>query len=229
MTQTKLDTFSDDEIWEQTKKAAQDEKKATLSLLEYLHEVERRKLFAARAYSSLFEYVTKVLGYSEMQASERINAMRLMVQLPEVKEKIQAGKLSLSTASQVQRFFRAEKKHLKSEKPQEQKLRLVELCESRPKREVEKILCMQSQGGWSKTLQERVLTRVMPGGQTELRFQITDFAYERLQRVRDYKGALSLGEIFERALEVYLKEIERKIYGKNFLSPKPMELNKVKS
>jgi hypothetical protein len=33
-------------------------------ILKHIQEVDRRKLYAARAFSSLFEYLTKAMGYS---------------------------------------------------------------------------------------------------------------------------------------------------------------------
>ena len=110
MKQNNLKNPSNTELWNQTKIVAQNEKAATLILLDYLAEVELRRLFAERAYSSLFEFVVRELGYSESQASERISAMRLIREVVEVKDLIQTGDLTLTTASQIQRFLKTEKK-----------------------------------------------------------------------------------------------------------------------
>jgi len=110
MKENHLKNLSNLDLWSQTKLAAQKEKDATITLLEYLAEIERRRLFAERAYSSLFEFVVRELGYSESQASERISAMRLIREVVEVKDLIQTGDLTLTTASQIQRFLKTEKK-----------------------------------------------------------------------------------------------------------------------
>ena len=99
-----LTSLSDSELWTSTYDAAQKEKASTLILLEHLHEVQHRRLFATRGFGSLFQYVVTELGYSEAQASERIGAMRLVNQISEVKEKIQTGKLSLTTAAKIQKM-----------------------------------------------------------------------------------------------------------------------------
>ena len=78
-------SVSDDVLHFNTLSAASNEKSATLVLLEHLAEVDQRRLYATLAYSSLWDYVHKALGYSEAQSSERVNAMRVMVQVPEVR------------------------------------------------------------------------------------------------------------------------------------------------
>jgi len=46
-----------------------------LLLLDYLLEVDVRRLYAIKAYSTLFEYVVKEQDYSEPAAAERIRAL----------------------------------------------------------------------------------------------------------------------------------------------------------
>ena len=52
----------------------------------------------------------KILGYSETQAAERVNSVRLMRAIPEVEAKIKTGSLSMTTASLVQRHLKQEKR-----------------------------------------------------------------------------------------------------------------------
>jgi hypothetical protein len=124
-----LKNLSNSELWINTKRAAEDEKKATLTLLEYLTEIERRRLFAERAYPSLFAFVVEELGYSEAQAAERISAMRLITQVEEVKEKIHDGSLTLTTAAKIQRFLKTEKKVANKIFTSEEKRELIQSCE----------------------------------------------------------------------------------------------------
>ena len=85
----KLTHLSNQELHQQTLTAAQTEKNATLELLKYLREVEMRRLFAERGYSSLFEYIVKALHYSEAAASERVAAMRLVKDGEKIKRAIE--------------------------------------------------------------------------------------------------------------------------------------------
>ena len=53
-------------LLEKTYAASKTEKTATLDLLEYLVEVDARRLYATQSCSSLFDFVVRCLGYSRM-------------------------------------------------------------------------------------------------------------------------------------------------------------------
>jgi hypothetical protein len=84
------------------------ERETLTEILNYLIEVENRRIYLARGYSSLFAFLTSELGYSESAAQRRIEGMRLLRDLPEAEEKIEKGELSLTVASQS-RYFSARK------------------------------------------------------------------------------------------------------------------------
>jgi 5-methylcytosine-specific restriction endonuclease McrA len=73
------------------------ERKITSLIIEHLEEIERRKLYCDLKYSSLFKYCVQELGYSEDQACRRINAMRVVKKMPEVKTEIDSGAVTLTT------------------------------------------------------------------------------------------------------------------------------------
>src|SRR5438045_2173558 len=85
-----LSRFSDQELLEQTQFLAQEERRIGLEVLHHLREVDRRRLYA-RTYSSLHEFVVKELHYSDGAAYRRIQAMRLLKELPEIEEQLQSG------------------------------------------------------------------------------------------------------------------------------------------
>lgn len=60
---TSLSHLSNDELHTRTIDVARREKETTLSLLEHLHEVERRRLFSLRGYGSIWEYTVFALSY----------------------------------------------------------------------------------------------------------------------------------------------------------------------
>ncbi len=103
-----LKNLSNEALLSQTRHYVQREKEMTLQVLHHLKEVERRRLFASLSYSSLFEYVTRELGYCPASACRRIDAMRLLKEIPELEEKIQDGSLSLSAVARAQGFFKKE-------------------------------------------------------------------------------------------------------------------------
>src|SRR4051812_37338337 len=72
------------------------ERKMLHAILLYLQEVDRRKIHLLKGYSSLFEYLTKEMGYSAGSAQRRIEAIRLLQAVPDLGEKIETGVLNLS-------------------------------------------------------------------------------------------------------------------------------------
>src|SRR6185312_1421785 len=102
--------LTDSELTEKIKSLAREERELTRNIIEHIAEIDRRKTFLALAYSSLFEYLTKEIGYSEGAAQRRIDAARLLQRMPEVAEKIEGGTLNLAQISKLQRTVRLAKK-----------------------------------------------------------------------------------------------------------------------
>ena len=80
---------------------------------------------------------------SEPQAARRVNAARLLSDCPEVEAKIATGTLTLTAASQVQTFIRNEAR-AGNAISKTSKIELVKKLESKPTREVERILLLQA-------------------------------------------------------------------------------------
>ena len=129
-----LRELSDDVLLAITVELVSREREITLSVLHHLREVERRSLYAARGYSSLFEYAVKELKYSEGSAYRRISSMRLLKEIPELEEKIEKGLIGLSVLAQAQKFFRQEKTQVSG------KREILTLLEGKSAREVERTL-----------------------------------------------------------------------------------------
>ena len=65
-------------------------------LLVHLGEVDARKLYCERAYSSMFDYCRSGLGMSEAEAGLRIRAARVGRRFPLVVERLGVGAVHLS-------------------------------------------------------------------------------------------------------------------------------------
>jgi 5-methylcytosine-specific restriction endonuclease McrA len=139
-----LKHLSDEALLSQTKGSVSREREMTLLVLHHLKEVERRRLFATLGYSSLFDYATRELGYCAAAACRRIDAMRLLKEMPKLEEKVQEGKLTLSTLARAQSFFKKEKTALNRGQSTEQKIQLMESLENKSTREVERELILRS-------------------------------------------------------------------------------------
>jgi len=80
------------------------ETEATVELLQYLGELDSRRAYEGLGYSSLFDFCTRHLKYSEPGASRRISCARVMRDYDGVREKLFSREVSLSTLSLVASF-----------------------------------------------------------------------------------------------------------------------------
>src|ERR1044071_3703544 len=141
-----LKSLSHSDLISKTKALVSEARRLGTEILHHLREIESRKLYLER-YSSLHEFVVKELHYSDGAAFRRIQAMRLIRELPQVEEALQSGEVSLSTASQLQNFFRAEKKRAEQNREpsytQAEKLELFKQIKTKSTRETEAFLAAQ--------------------------------------------------------------------------------------
>ena len=210
-----LTELKDQELLSMTKQLVQKERQVLTQVLQHLKEVERRKLFSDLGCSSLFEYAVKELKYSEGQAGRRIQAMRLIKEVPEVEKKIKSGKLSLTNISQAQSYFReAKKKEPKRIIKSKEKLEVLGKLENKSSREGQKVLLqMQPQKQLPKE-RERILTE----SHSEIRFIINEEIKTQLEELRSLLGpkgaAMSFSELVKFMLEVSIENIKVRKFGK---------------
>ena len=102
MTDLELDQFSIE--------TAEKQRTITLLQLNQLNENERRRLYSRFNCSSLHEYCVKRLKMDDGTAGRYISAARLLIEVPEVKEKVQSGSIAVTTVSDAGVFFRREAK-----------------------------------------------------------------------------------------------------------------------
>ena len=107
--------LSNRQLLSQTKFLVQKERNLHIQVLHHLEEIGSRKLYLEQGFSSLFDYAVKELGYSEGAAYRRIKAMKLCREVPETESRLKSGRLSLSSACQLQAFFEKQDKKTKNE------------------------------------------------------------------------------------------------------------------
>jgi hypothetical protein len=110
----------------------QQERKLTSQILDLLQKVEDEKLYLGAGFANLFDYLVRGLGYSESLAYQRKSALRLCKEIPEIKEKINQGSLSLATIARASRVLNT--------KSVSEKRNLLKELENKSSRQVDKIL-----------------------------------------------------------------------------------------
>jgi hypothetical protein len=200
--------LTDAELLSATKNASQKEKAATFALLLHLIEVDQRKAYSRGPHSSLFDYVVRALGYSESQASERINAVRLIRENKVAKEHIESGALSLSNAAQIQRFMNHERR-LSRKLPERARTDVILECLKKSKREVERYLISQSSEPVKMVMQEKV--RILTPTQTELKIVISTETEAKITRARELVRAVSISDLMDMALDALIEKREKSL------------------
>jgi 5-methylcytosine-specific restriction endonuclease McrA len=140
--QMNFQNLSDTNLDQEMIASVKSETSATLRVLHLLREVERRRLFSKFKYQSLLDYAEKRLGYPYDQAWRRIQAMRLLKELPEIEQKISDGSLNLTNIGYAQAAFKAE---AKNESPLNRvaKLEFLQRIENTSTRETQKLVAEQ--------------------------------------------------------------------------------------
>jgi 5-methylcytosine-specific restriction endonuclease McrA len=196
-----LKHLSDDRLLSETQKLVGQEREVLLQVLHHLKEIERRRLFSSLGFSSLFIYAVKQLSYSEDQAFRRISAMRLLRELPELEEKVQNGKVSLTNLSLAQSLFRKEEKV--SSMSKKQKMEILKRLENKTSREAEKIV-IQCSTLPIKFVEEKI--RAVAEDVNEIKFTITDqlrFKIERLKGLLAHSNPnISLAELVDKLCDL---------------------------
>src|SRR5438046_10296196 len=95
--------LTNSQLLQETKSAVKEEKNSTLRVLEFLKEIDSRKLFLELSYPNLFVFCTKVLGYTDAEAQIRVAAAGVFRELPEIQKSVEDGRLSLTNLSYDQR------------------------------------------------------------------------------------------------------------------------------
>lgn len=102
----KIKNLSNSELDQQLKNFVSKEREVLGHILNHIVEVDRRKLYLAFAYPSLFDYLTKHVGYSAGSAQRRIDAARLSREVPEVIDSLENGTLNLAQVNLIQKAAR---------------------------------------------------------------------------------------------------------------------------
>jgi hypothetical protein len=209
-----LRKLKDNELLASIQTEVQKERQTLIVILQHLREIEVRKLFSELGYQSLFDYAVTELKYSRGEAGRKIQAMRLLKELPQMEKKIESGAISLTHICQVQSFsFQRRKQAHHSLSPQ-QKLQIFEKIENTSTRESEKVLLEMLP---IQPLPIEKKRQVSPSA-VEMRFVMDEKLNSKLEEVRSLLGLKALrmtfAELIEEMAELSLVSLKAKRFGK---------------
>ncbi len=146
-----------------------------------LAEIERRRLYSKYGASSLHEFCIRVLGYSEGAAHRRISAMRCMVSVPEVKEKLETGTLNLTTVSLAHSFFQNKKKINRKIYSKEEKKDVLTKLAGKSKLESLKVLASLS----PESVKQPEMIKPISATETRITLTLDEGTLSKLRKLQD--------------------------------------------
>ncbi len=209
-----LRKLKDDELLVSIQSEVQKERHTLIVILQHLREIEVRKLFSELGYPSLFEFAVSELKYSRGEAGRKIQAMRLLKELPQVEKKIESGAINLTHICQVQSFsFQKSKQEHQRISPME-KLCIFEKIENTTTRESEKVLLAMLP---AQALPNEKKRQVNPSA-VEMRFVIDEKLNSVLEEVRSLLGTkaihMTFAELVQEMAVLSLVSLKAKRFGK---------------
>ena len=186
---TSLKKYTNEELLAELQILVSQERTLSVRILLFLKEIELRKLYLERGHSSLFVFCVKELKYSEAMAYHRTGALKVIEEIPEAKQAIETGELSIATLSLVQSACNAKKRKTKVGVGLEEKKKLLDEVVGKSKKQTEKILAKHFPEIREALKPERVrpVGPVGPTGEdeVEVRFNMKPDLNEKLKRLRD--------------------------------------------
>jgi 5-methylcytosine-specific restriction endonuclease McrA len=168
-----LKKLDDKTLLQRTAEIARREREITVELLRHLAEIERRQLFIEVGHPSLYDYTIKELRLSEGAAYRRIEAMRLIKDVPGAAEKIANGTLSITTAAKVQT---ATKKTPKADKE-----KILASVEGKSTRETERELSKLDPQG------PREFTKWLNENEVQITFSLEKPSFQKMQELQSLR------------------------------------------
>lgn len=209
-----LSKISNIELEGRLKDLVMKERKLLHVILEHIKEVDTRKLFLERAYPSMFEYLVKELGYSGSAAMRRLEAARLLREIPSVSEKIQEGSLNLSQICELSKVVKEKERTTGGKVSGLQKTELVSMIAGKTTLETQKELSL----ALDVPIKEFETKRIQKNESIRVEMTFSKEQYEKLLQCKDLAAHLvhqsckdsSLASLIEILADQYLKKIKAK-------------------
>jgi len=178
----KYKSLSNDNLISKAKQTISTEREATAEVILIFEEIYLRRLYLEFGFPSLFEMATQYFGYCPASAMRRINAMRLVRDVPEVFEKIESGELSLSVVNELQTYFSQEAKADRAYSPSA-KEELIDFSLGKSRREVEREIANRNP--------ERVkpeTIHAISNDRLRMNISISNALLEKMNQLRDLRS-----------------------------------------
>lgn len=175
-------TMTDQELETKLGELVLRERKITSEILHLICEVDSRRSYLEKGYSSLFDYLVRFFGYSESAAYRRIQASRILCALPQVEEKMISGEVNLTTLSQAQSIFQKEEKRSGKKISIASKTEVLKKIEGKSSTETQKALLQV----FPDSVSQEESLRVISEDETKLTVILDEKTLALLKEAKDF-------------------------------------------
>jgi len=223
-----LSQLSHEDLETRLKDLVQKERKLLHVILEHIKEVERRELYLAKAYSSMYAYLVQEMKYSGSAALRRLEAARLLKDVPSLSQEIQAGNVNLSQIGELSRALKDKERQEQKKVSSEKKAELIAKISQKSLPESQQILSQALEIPLKKTDTQKV----QRDASVRIELTLTKAQHEALLKCKEslipalkqQHQEISWGSVLEVLATQYLKKkpgsLEKKKPEKN-ISKKP--------
>ncbi|MES2768166.1 MAG: HNH endonuclease signature motif containing protein [Bdellovibrionota bacterium] len=209
----KINTLSNIALENKLKELISSERKLLHLILLHIREVDKRKIYLERACSSLFEYLTKKLGYSSSAAQRRIEASRLLREVPVLAEKIEKGTLNLTQVGEFAKAIKQKERESSEKITSAVKSDLLQKIENKSSFETQKLLAQEL----DLNLKQPEQNQIQKDESVHLQITLTKTQYEKLLKCKDMNAhkllqnnqGTGLAEVIEVLSDKFLNENKR--------------------
>lgn len=166
-----------------------DYRKNEHAVIEILTKIDKAKAFLEEGYSSLFSYCVGKLGLTESETYRFTQVTRKTYEVPQLKEVISQGVLSVSQASRIASVIQPNTAEM-----------WIEMASGLNQKDLER----EVKKGRPEIAQKPRL-KVLNESQSELKLVITKSQEEKLQRVQEVLGTRDMNETLEKMVQIVLK------------------------
>ena len=206
--QLDLKQLNDNILVSNLKQKVRQETKTGLEIIEYIEEVFRRRLYSDYKCKSINAFCISILGYSPAEAARKVNACRLIQDIPETKELIDTGAINQTIASSFQTFINGENKYRESKIEMAEKKEILNELKGKSCSEVERLLVEKSSAPEKPAFEKK---KKIKNNRVSVSFTIDENEYQHLQTKMEEMGVSTVEELFiemRKALDVK-KEVRK--------------------
>ncbi len=202
--------ISNDDLLFRTENLVQTERKIMHLVLAHILEIMDRKLYAGLGFNSMFSMMTKKYGYSEPSALRRIDAAKLLRDIPEVADRLKSGALNLSQAVQLQKCLETEAKKgdSVSEIRTHEILNLLENCNGF---ETKQVLAQE----FDLPLKVQEIIRPQKDGSVRLEITFTKEQFEELKKAKNLLSHIAHSGSWAEVISVMAEKFNQSKLGKS--------------